>query len=299
MASLFGFIQLDFAGALPLADGRYLTREPAPAAGGAPVEAGGAESVLVVHTLGAPAPRPRRRRRPRPSDPAAPPAELPLCRLTVIGASEPLPDPGAASSWLERACEPDAVDDRAAAALALVNRALHAQAVASGDPRPRELTPAQAVAARIGWGSGEETASGRFTEAREVDVRPRTSTRRRREEELGPQQRVAAVLSGRERPHACETLLPRARVDLDAGREREAALQLRAGLEALLAELPGALVDPAHEEDIGALRTRREAVERAAREALAGDPGQEARETVAEALALAERVLRRRRILQL
>ena len=36
---------------------------------------------------------------------------------------------------------------------------------------------------------------------------------------------------------ACETLLLRARADLDAGRRREAALQLRVGLEALLVEL--------------------------------------------------------------
>jgi hypothetical protein len=37
---------------------------------------------------------------------------------------------------------------------------------------------------------------------------------------------------------ACESLVLRARADLDAGRQREAALQLRAALDAALAELP-------------------------------------------------------------
>ena len=38
-----------------------------------------------------------------------------------------------------------------------------------------------------------------------------------------------------------------------AGRSREAALQLRVGLEALLVELRGALADPGHEEDMATL----------------------------------------------
>src|SRR6478735_2102610 len=84
-----------------------------------------------------------------------------------------------------------------------------------------------------------------------------TSRRRQREEELRPQERVAAVLRGREQLDTCETLLLRARSDLDAGREREAALQLRVGLEALLAELKDALADPGHEEDMAVLSERR------------------------------------------
>ena len=61
------------------------------------------------------------------------------------------------------------------------------------------------------------------------------------------------MLGGRERLDACETLLLRARADLDAGRPREAALQLRVGLEALLVELRGALDDPGHDEDMAAI----------------------------------------------
>ena len=48
---------------------------------------------------------------------------------------------------------------------------------------------------------------------------------------------MAATLGRREARIACETLLLRARADLDGERTREAALQLRVGLEALLAEV--------------------------------------------------------------
>ena len=61
------------------------------------------------------------------------------------------------------------------------------------------------------------------------------------------------MLGRRERIDPCETLVLRARADLDGDRLREAALQLRVGLEALLIELQGALVDPGHEEDMATL----------------------------------------------
>ena len=53
-----------------------------------------------------------------------------------------------------------------------------------------------------------------------------------------PEERFAALLGGREQVLACEELVLRARADLDAGREREAALQARVALESLLAEMP-------------------------------------------------------------
>jgi hypothetical protein len=90
----------------------------------------------------------------------------------------------------------------------------------------------------------------------------------------------------------------RARADLDAGRTREAALQLRVGLEALLVELKGALEDADHEEDMGTLNARRAEAGDAANAALTGelDPGRAAH--VRELLELSERVLRRRRVLR-
>ncbi len=155
------------------------------------------------------------------------------------------------------------------------------------------------MAVRIGYGSGEETADGRYSAAREVDVwASGASRRRRREEDLRPQERVAAVLGGRERIDVCETLLLRARADFDAGREREAALQLRVGLEALLAELASAVADPGHEKDFAALRARRPEAGEAANQALQGDLDAHGATVVRELLELSERIVRRRRVLK-
>jgi hypothetical protein len=291
VARLFGFAQFEFAGPLALADGRYLVRDQ---------RADGAESVLVVRTLGAPRPPSRRRRRPRPSDPGSEPGPLPLAQATAIRAFTPFADAAEAERWLDGVSEAeDTADVLVADGIALLNRALHAQTVAAGDEHEQTLRPERAVAVRIGYGSGEETADGRYTAAHEVDVwASGASRRRRRQEDLRPQERVAAVLGGRERLDACETLLLRARADFDADREREAALQLRVGLEALLAELGGAFDDPGHEEDLGTLRERRTEVGEAANQALQDDLDAHGVTVVRELLEVCERVLRRRRVLR-
>jgi hypothetical protein len=251
-----------------------------------------------VQTIAAPTRPSRRRRRPRDSDTAAPPPELPLSRTTAIRAFEPYDSPEEAAAWLARATVNEAEIDAAVdTGAALLNDALHAQAVAAADPQVATLSPDRAVAVRLGYGSGEEIADGAFREAREVDVSAAGSPRRRRQEELRPQERVAAVLRGRESFAACEPLLLRARGDLDAGRQREAALQLEIGVEALLAELAAALDDDGHRKDIAALEERKSAVEAAAGRALEGDLGEEAEASVRDALLVAERILRRRRVL--
>ncbi|MGC1851491.1 MAG: hypothetical protein WA687_03515, partial [Solirubrobacterales bacterium] len=106
------------------------------------------------------------------------------------------------------------------------------------------------------------------------------------------------VLGGRERLDACETLVLRARADLDAGRRREAALQLRVGLEALLIELRDALADPDHEKDMSELEQRRREAGEAANTALSGDLPVDQERQVEDLVALCERVLRRRRVLR-
>lgn len=276
---------------MPLADGRYLAREG---------EDADRESVLVVQTTGTPAAAVRRRRRPRASDPGAEIGPLPLVRVTAIRAFAPLEGEEEAERWLQEASEAeDTLDTLLADGAALLNRALHAHATAAADPQARiDVAPERAVAARIGYGSGEETAAGRFTAAREVDVRSVGSARRRRHEDLRPQERVAAVLGGREGIDACETLLLRARADLDAGREREAALQLRVGLQALLEELRGAVADPAHDQDFGTLEERRSEAGEAANAALYGNLTPQRIQVVRELLELCERILRRRRVLR-
>jgi hypothetical protein len=295
VSKLFGFVQFDFAGRLPLADGRYLAEASSPGSG---AEAAG-DYVLVLGTIGAPPAPARRRRRGRAGAAEPEPEPLTLTRVTAIRASSPFDEPSAAARWLDEACEAeDTVEVLAEEAIAPLNRALHAHAVAAADPRGRELAPDQAERVLIGYGSGEETADGRFTDARQVDLAPRSSSRRqRREEELRPQERVAGVLRGREQLDVCETLLLRARADLDGGRDREAALQLRAGLEALLNELEGAIDDPGHEADMATLRERQAQVTSAAEAALGEDPSEEQRSHVEALLGIAERVLRRRRAL--
>ena len=252
----------------------------------------------MVETIAAPpAPR-RRRRRPKRAEPEAEPTPSPLARVTAVRAHEPFDSSEAAERWLsETLADEETTDAAIAEALALLNRALHANAVASGTPG-RELHSEHAATMRIGHGSGKEVASGRFSSAREVDVRGGRSQRRRREEELRPQERVAAVLGGREQLDACETLLLRARADLDAGRNREAALQLRVGLEALLVELDDALADPGHEEDMATLQAHRKEAGDAANEALHGELNSTKLSSVRELLDVCERVLRRRRVLR-
>ncbi len=288
MTRLFGFTQFDFAGALAVADGRYVIRD------------GEREQVLVIETLGAPPPTRRRRKRPRDAEIGEPPPELPVARATVVLAFNEFESESAAAAWLSDAIgSEEAIDQLVEQGIAELNQALHAQAVASGDPYPQTVTPARAVVIRIGFGSGQALADGAFTEAHQVDpgLGP-ISRRRQRDEELRPQQRLAAVLGDREQLDACETLLLRARADLDAGRNREAALQLRVGLEALLRELKGALSDPGHDEDMGTLESRRHEAGELANTALRGSLDAEQLDALREIQALCERVLRRRRVLE-
>jgi hypothetical protein len=281
-ASRFACVQLDVPGHLGLDDGRYLLRR-----GGDQWE----EAVVVVQTLGAPTPRPRRRR-PRRIEPGGELPEVPLTRLTVIPAQAS--ESGAAAAELQRiADDAEAAEARVLAGLNAVNTVLHAHRVATGDPYGHEIGREAALLARVGYGTGEGLAEGRWEEAVEV---PHPERRRRRAQALRPQERLAAVLGGRESIDACETLLLRARADLSQGLAREAALQLRVGLEALLAELP-ARPGPDQDEDLAALRGRRETVREAADEALHGAVSAERTDQVTETLGICERVLRRRQIL--
>jgi hypothetical protein len=287
LTRLFGFTQFDFAGPLAIADGRYLIRD------------GEREQVLVIETLGAPPPARRRRKRRRDAEIGEPPPELPVARATAVLAFNEFEDEQTAEAWLSQTtASEEAVDHLVEQGIDELNRALHTQSVASGDPYPQTVTPARAVVIRIGVGSGEALADGAFTSAHQVDpgLGP-ISRRRQRDEELRPQQRLAAVLGDREQLDACETLLLRARADLDAGRDREAALQLRVGLEALLIELKGALSDPDHEGDMATLESRRHEVGDLANAALQGDLDATQLQALREIQALSERVLRRRRVL--
>ena len=252
--------------------------------------------MLVVEILGGPRPR-SRRRRPRRADPEAEPGELPFTRVTIVEA-EPLAGEAEAAGWLERtAGDAEARDEAVNDAMWLLNQALHAQRASAADPYAPEVSAAQALVVRLGYGTGTQVVEGRFSEARELPLGkgPRW---RPKAEDLRPQERLAAVLGGRERIDACETLLLRARADIEGERVREAALQLRIALEALLVELRGALSDPDHVEDMGVLEARRGEVDSAAAAAIRGEPTEEQEAALEEILEVAERVVRRRRVLR-
>lgn len=218
-------------------DGRYLLRPDG--------EPQAEPDVLVLTTLAAPASAGPRLRRARAKDvPGDPdPAPLPLTRVTVIR-PRPFADEAAAESWLDQVSG----DRELAAALASetivrLNRALHAHRTAAGDPTVADVDASRALAVRFGFGTGDEVADGRWRRARELPDKHRRGLLQRDYEAMRPQERVAAVLGGRERVGAHEELIVRARGDVDAGRLATAALGLHAALEALAATDSGSSAD--------------------------------------------------------
>ena len=277
--SRFAFVQIELPGAFGIDDGRY------------PVRGAGAETgaVLVARTYAAPAPPRRRLRRPKPrdADPDVPPV-VPVTELTMIQTDSLERD---AEAWLDRVrTDPELRDRLVDEALATATRALSARRVASADPSVPDATREAALAVRIGYGTGDELVDGHWGGAL---LLPREEGRVSRSATLRPQERIASLLGGRDERLACEELLIRARADLDAGRLREAALQLRVALEALLAAR-ASLSSAGQEDDLGLLDGRRQITGEAANEALAGPLSAARAAEVAETVAVCERVLRRR-----
>jgi hypothetical protein len=208
-------VQWEFAGRIGPPPGRYVLRRFA----GDDVR----RVVVVTEPTAAPPERRRRRGRRAPAGPPAHPA--PVTRVTVVDAT-PLRAPEA---WLRAA----RVDEEARAALAQL---VGLYRVAAADPAIADPDPERALVTRVGYGPGEAVAEGAWEAARELAPQER---RRRRGPDTRPQVRLAALLSARDAALACEELALRARGDLDRGRDREAALQLEAALNAALAELEG------------------------------------------------------------
>jgi hypothetical protein len=150
------------------------------------------------------------------------------------------------------------------------------------------VSRAQALVARIGFGAGELVAEGQWADARELVPKP---SRTSRIKALAPQARLADILSGRETALVCEELTLRARLDLDHGRDRAAALQVLIALDAALAELAG---EPSVADRLDELRGRRDPVTAAAQTALAGPLEAEQQELVASTVTRIEAALRAR-----
>jgi hypothetical protein len=229
----------------------------------------------------------RRRAKPKQADPEAGPT-VPVTELTVIDTEEV---PGDPEAWLGALrADDERRDELVETALAHVARALAARRVASADPAITDPTLDAMLQVRVGYGDGDALVDGRYEDALEL---PRDVGRRGRAAALRPQERMAALLGARERPLICEELILRARADLDGGRVREATMQIRVGLEAMLAERD-ALAAPGQDEDLAELDGRRTITGDAANEALRGELSETRAAEVAETVAVCARVLRRR-----
>jgi hypothetical protein len=218
-------VQWELPGRLGPDPGRYVVRRYA---------GDDARQVIVIGGIEAPR-RSRRpggaaRRRARAAEEDPTPVEV--TRATVVDADR-LDGEEAADAWLKRAAGGDQ-ESVVAGALAVLNRALHARRIAAADPFRGEIADTLALVTRIGYGTGEQVAEGEWTSARDL-APPRPGGGR--EAALRPQERFAALLSGRDVALAAELLALRARLDLEHERPREAALQLDAALGAGLAEL--------------------------------------------------------------
>ena len=111
---------------------------------------------------------------------------------------------------------------------------------------------------------------------------------------LRPQERLAAILGGRDVALACEELTLRARLDADSGRWREAAFGLRVALEAAIAELGPWSGQGDVAARVTELRELRTAVGDAANAALDGGLDDERIAAVEHALGRLEAALRSR-----
>ncbi len=278
----FRFVQFEFAWTLGPEPGRYPIRERM---GEAP------EYILVLGTLGA---QERRllssRRRVREAPPSPPPEPVLTTRASLVD-TDAIEDADAADDWLRDADHEALADD----AIARLNRVVYAHRVATADPYAREISREHALVTRVGFGAGDEVADGRWDRARELTPAGRGAIVVRPEQAvLRPQERLAAVLAGRDAVLACEELALRARADLDAERYREAALQLRVAFEAAIAELEPWRERASIPARIDELRQRRDDVGAAANAALKGGLDAEHIETVRSVLGRVEAALRAR-----
>jgi len=280
-AQIFGFVQFEFPWVLGPEPGRYVLRDSSTT---------DPTQVLVIATLGS---APRRRigaKRTRRSEPEPAPVAVTTTRATAIPAT-PLDGATAAIAWM--AATRRDPGPAIAVAVSAVNRAIQAHRIAIADSALREVSRERAIVVRIGYGRGEEVADGLWSEA--VDIPSVHPSRRRRSAALRPQERVAAMLGGRDHPLVCEELTLRARADVDNGRLREGAIQLRAALLTAIGELaamPGAAPDMAQRvAELGELMGSIDAV---ADDAIGGVFSESSAQSVVAALQRLEAALRAR-----
>jgi hypothetical protein len=252
---LLGFVQLDFTHAVGPDAGSYVVAPDV--AGGRPRPVGeelpGQAPVIAqwlgdrptastdVLVVGVDADEPasagfsRRRRQGRRAAHPVQRGAVPITVVTHVRATAPFMDAGSAQVALARWRTDKVEQDRLVqSALVVINRAVHAHRVATGDPYTIEVTHEDAQAIRVGYGTGDELRRREWTDAYTLDGRrPRLGAGARDSVPV----HVAGVLGGGTRLLDSEDLLLRALLDRAHGRVRPAALQVCAALELLLAEL--------------------------------------------------------------
>jgi hypothetical protein len=274
---LFPFAQLEFPWELGPPDGRYVVRG----------HAAEVEHVVITQTLGAPERRGMvRNRRAREVQSEPDPTPVTITRVTVV-APVPFASTDAAGDWRRDVDE----EQQTSEAIVVLNRMLHLYRTATADPYAREVAREQAICVRVGVGEGEQLAHSRWTDAVEL---PPAGRRERRSAALRPQERLAALLGARDVALACEELILRARIDMDAGRTREMTLQLRVALEAAIAELAPWADRAGIADRLEGLRSERKLVGAAANRALEGGLDEATIADVERVIALVESVLRAR-----
>jgi hypothetical protein len=292
---LFVFIQLEFPWALGPADGRYLVRR---------VQDAEPERVVVLGTLeaaraggqadGSLLGRIGRRTPSVPSEPD--PAPVTTTRVTTIDPVS-LSAENQARTWLAELDREREIN----AAVTIVNRVIHSHRIASADPYVHEVSAAQALVIRAGWGAGEQVADGRWGHARALPLPGHTPGSsgtlrvrgRDRTSVLRPQERLAAMLGARDTALLCEEIALRARQDLDHARVTHAALELDRAYALALSELRAE-----QRQDLAIrlaeLEKLHAGVRQQAQAALAEDGGVPDEDTVAHALGRLEAALRAR-----
>jgi hypothetical protein len=283
---LYRFVQFEYPWPLGPTDGRYLIRDHA---------GEDAHHVLVLAAWETTTGR-RPRRWGREPEPLRGPSETGLARATVVDTATV--DDEAGRAWLETAA--GARRDRTVAeGLRWLNFGLRAHRAATADPGVNDVTPEQALVIRAGYGAGFEVADGAWTAARDLSPPHRSGAGGagrggRREAALRPQERLAALLAGRDAVLACEEMVLRARLDLAAGRPREAALQAHLAVEAAVAELQAFVSNRVVAERLPDLEAQRESLAAAANDALQGGPSDATMAAVEDGVRAVEAALRAR-----
>jgi hypothetical protein len=193
--------------------------------------------VLVISQVGAPLLPERRlplRRRARPvrGDDEADPVWL--TRITYLRGDHVRPDQRSARDALDTVRgDRDLQEELVAVAVLVTNTAIRAHRVAVGDPTLPEIGVAAARRIRIGAGSADEVARGRFADA----IALTTPNAADWHSSMPPAEALSAVLAGRIPLLEADELILRVAGDLGARRTRLAALGLPAAIALLLEEV--------------------------------------------------------------